>query len=421
MSMRIDSSLRTSAESFGPFRTYLLTRGLVLDFDGGAAVVTGGAGTEIRYPIDYEPNEFGLFERSVYANCLEQVQAEIGVTLVGFVGSPSSEVAFEIGGRAISASMLGEELLGRFITLENLVRSRVIGHANLAEENLMIGLNVCTALEDEISYGKIGPAGLQEAITFYIKAGVPIEEAYFVLNGESIAEDLRNSIAAACHHFHRLNTGIRRINHSKPLMPHMIEHDDEPWEIRMASSAVDELSYALAGSVVASYTALDLLFQFFVYLTREPFLDPTFPAKLHFPDDPKHEFFREGVKELEGDRPAADLPYAIAHLAPGQFGALRNSRNSLVHNMAPDSMRPKAYKGWKQAPVNDQPLQYVQYLARDIDANGKPVAHPWVRRFYENQTDAQELLIEWLELVWQCAFDTTDWLIARWTNQVHSL
>ena len=421
MSIRIDTSLRAGAESFGPFRTYLLTRGLVLDFDDKSAVITGGAGTEVSYPIDYEPNEFGLFERDVYALWLDKAQTEIGATLVGFVGSPSSEAAFTVGANAISAGMLGEELLGRFIALENLVRRRVMDHTNVDEEHLTIGLNVCAALEDEISYGKMGPVHLREAITAYSNAGFPIEEAYFVRNCESIAEDLRSSIAAACHHFHRLNSGIRGINQSKPPTPHLIERDDEPWEIRMSSGEVDELSFAFSGSVVASYTALDLLFQFFVYLTRDPFLDPTFPTNLHFPDDPNHGFFRHGVKKLSGDRSAEDVPYAIAHLVPGQFGALRHSRNALVHNMAADSMRPKAYKGWKQAPVNNQPLQYVQYLARDIDPNGTPVAHPWVRRFYENQTDAQEILLEWLELIWQCIFDTTEWLIAHWTNHVQSL
>ena len=92
-----------------------------------------------------------------------------------------------------------------------------------------------------------------------------------------------------------------------------------------------------------------------------------------------------------------------------------------MHNMAPDSLRPRVYKGWKQAPVNNQPLQYVQYLSRDVDDKGEPVTHPWVRRFYMNQSDAQNSLLGWLELTWQCVFDTTEWLIKHWSSHVPSV
>ena len=53
-----------------------------------------------------------------------------------------------------------------------------------------------------------------------------------------------------------------------------------------------------------------------------------------------------------------------------------------------------------------------------LDSNGKPVAHSWVRRFYENQSDAQDSLLDWLELTWQCSFDTIEWLIKRWSNHL---
>ena len=311
-------------------------------------------------------------------------------------------------------------MLSRLLGLESLIRTRVMNHTGIQEADLMAGLNVAAVLEDEISYGKLGPTGLQKTIDSYITAGNPITEALFVNHATAIAEDMRHAILAACHHFRHLNMGIQKINQTDPLVPSLMEPDDEPWENRLISGEVDELSYAFTSSVVACYTALDLLYMYFVYLTRDPFLNPEFPSNLHFPDDQNHAFFRVGVTTLDGDRPATDLPYAIANLTAGQFGPLRLSRNALVHNMAPDSLRPRVYKGWKQPPVNHQPLQYVQYLSRDIDANGEPVTHPWVRRFYENQTDAQDSLLEWLGLTWQCAFDTIEWLITRWSNHVQN-
>lgn len=420
MNLRIHQSESAGRESFGPFRSYLLTRGLLLNFDQSGAVVNGGPRSSLSYPTNHELNEFGLYSPQVYADLLDEVQNAVGVSLAGFVGSQSEEVAFRTGEHTVSASMVGEALLSRLNGLESLIRRRVMNHTGVQEADLMVGSNVVATLEDAISYGKLGPPGLQRAIDGSKSAGSPITEAFFVNNAVSIAEDMRHAILAACHHFRHLNMGIQKINQTDPLLPSSIETNDVPWENRLISGEVDELSFAFTSSVVACYTALDLLYMYFVYLTRDPFLNPEFPPNLHFPDDQNHPFFRAGFAALDGDSPATDLPYAIANLTAGQFGALRRSRNALVHNMAPDSLRPKVYKGWKQPPVNNQPLQYVQYLSRDIDANGTPVTHPWVRRFYENQADAQDSLLEWLELTWQCAFDTIEWLITRWSNHVQN-
>ena len=261
---------------------------------------------------------------------------------------------------------------------------------------------------------------LEKAIDSLKNLGNPVEQAFFAFNATSIAEDMRQVFMAACHHFSRLNSGIHAINQQGPIRALVEEQTNEPWEIRQSSGPVEELSYAYTSSVVASCTALDLLYLLFIYLTREPFLNPEFPAKLHFPDSGRG-IFRYGGAALPSDPPQTELPYAIANLSRGQFTALRKSRNALVHNMAADSFIPRVYKGWKRPPVNNYPLQYVQYMARDFDAQGDPVTHPWVRRFYQNQSDAQESLVEWLELTFQCMFDTTEWLIKRWSYYVQTL
>ena len=279
---------------------------------------------------------------------------------------------------------------------------------------------ICANVEEEISYGRIGIADMELLIDASKENFHPITEAYFIFNATSIADDLRCALQAACHHFRNLNLGIRKLSEMSASTLATRELADESWERRIYSTEVDELSYAYTSSVVSCYTALDLLYLYFIYLTREPFLNPAFPSKLHFPDAPGkgREIFREGGGPLPNDPPAKDLPYAIANLKAGQFASLRHVRNSLVHNMATDSLRPRVYLGRKLPPVNKEPLQYVQYLARDIDSQGKPVAHSWVRRFYKNQSDAQSSLLDWLELTWQCSFDTIEWLIRRWSNHL---
>ena len=418
MNLRIQELPNGIKEAFGPFRRYLLTRGLVLVFNSDGAVVSDGVGSSVSFPAHSDPDEHGLFTPRTYARLLDEVRHKIGVKLVGFHGDSSVEAAFRIDEHAMSGGALAEGLLIRLLALEHLVRSRVLNVTGITKEELTESLNIVAVLDDEISYGNVGPAGLEEAIDLFRKVGKPIDQAFFAFNATSIAEDMRQVFMAACHHFSSLNSRIQTINQRGPTSALVAVPTDEPWEIRQSSGEVEELSYVFTSSVVANYTALDLLYILFVYLTREPFLDPETPSNLHFPDATSRNIFRYGGTALTSDPPPTELPYAIANLSAGQFTSLRKTRNALVHNMAADSFIPRVYKGWRRPPVNNQPLQYVQYLSTDVDALGKPVTHPWVRRFYENQSDAQESLLEWLELTWQCMFDTTEWLIKRWSYHV---
>ena len=422
MELRIPELATGTAEAFGPFRTYLLTRGLVVSFDGVEAVVADGVGSSVSFPIRSEPDEEGFFPNEVYVRHLDEVQNRIGVKFVGFQGAPN-DCAFRISDYVFSAGQLGETLLERLSKLDTLIRNRVSRKNKITEVEMMTAMATCANIEDNVSHGKAGVAGVKLLIDALKETTTPVTEAYFIFNATSIAEDLQYALQAACHHFRNLNLGIRQLNEPSTSALATTELVDESCERRIYSTEVDELSYAYTSSVVSCYTALDLLYQYFIYLTREPFLNPTFPSKLHFPDAPRRkgkEIFQEGGGPLPNDPPAKDFPYAIANLEAGQFASLRHVRNSLVHNMAPDSFRPRVYLGRKLPPVNNEPLQYVQYLARDIDSRGKPVAHPWVRRFYENQSDAQHSLLDWLELTWQCSFDTIEWLIKRWSNHLRA-
>ena len=420
MNLQIEELPNGLKESFGPFRRYLLTRGLGLVFDREGAVVSDGVGSSASFPAGCDPDEYGLFAPKTYARLVDEVQLEIGVRLVGFQGESSDETAFRIDEHAVSGGALAEGLLDRLLALERLVQCRVLGVSEITQDELMVGLNVVAALDENVSYGRFGPDMLGKAIDSLKNLGNPVEQAFFAFNATSIAQDMRQVFMAACHHFSRLNSGIHVINQQGPMRALVEGPTDEPWEIRQSSGPVEELSYAYTSSVVASYTALDLLYIFFIYLTREPFLNPEFPSNLHFPDSAGRGIFRYGGAALPSDPPHTELPYAIANLSPGHFTALRKTRNALIHNMAADSFIPRVYKGWKRPPVNNYPLQYVQYMARDVDAQGDPVTYPWVHRFYEKQSDAQESLLEWLKLTFQCMFDTTEWLIKRWSYHVQT-
>ena len=383
MNIKMHMSKGNARESFGPFRRYLLANGLLLKIDGKGAVVSDGAGSEVAFSMNAEPNEFGLYTTSEYARLVDKVQSEVGARFVGFHGVPSDDAAFRVDEHAISAGWLSETLLGSLLTLEFLVRQRILNKCRIDEANLASGVETVWEFDEEISYGKIGPSGLEQAINLHGKDGVPMKEAFFIVHGKNISEDMRNALLAACFHFHSLNSRLRTINESGPTNPVMFSPNNVPWETIDRSKESDELSYAFTGCVVASYTALDLLYALFVYLTREQFLNPKYPSGLHFSDVNQGKVFRKGGAALPSDATASELPFAIPNLSSDIFASLRKSRNDLVHNMGTDAIRPRVLKGWKLPRVNHHPLQCVRYLSRDIDAAGEPVTHDWVRRFYE--------------------------------------
>ena len=333
MDLRIPQMATSGKEALGPFCLYLLTRGLVMNFNSEGALVSDGVGSCVSFPSDAEHEFEGLFSTETYAHLLEEVQHHLGVRLVGFHGGSSNNVAFRVGDYAISGGCLNEVLLGRLLTLENLVRKRVLLATGIDESQLMERLNIGAALADDVSYGKVGPASFQQALDAYNTFGFPMEQAFFVLNATNIAEDMRNGLAAACYHCHAMNSGIRTINQTRPLGAPAVESESEPWEMRIASAKVAELSYAFTSSVTACATALDLLYILFVYLTREPFLNPEFPSKLYFPDAPGRNIFQYGGVALTNDPPAKELPYAIANLVPDHFKAFRSTKPKLSWNV----------------------------------------------------------------------------------------
>lgn len=447
MALRIPQSATTSMQSFGPFRTYMLSRGLIVRLDREGAVIEGGAGSQITLRTDDSPNEFGWLTSQAYAELMHQAQCQVSANLVGATRadriapevyadlieglpreiavrlsgndeSPPSEVMFIAGDRIISDRWLGEELLGRFLVLENLVRATALKVTGVSRSVFEESQEFVAVLDDAVLDGRIGPETV-DAITADPK-GIPTEVkvAFFVSNSISIADDVRLAIVAAGHHLATLNSGILSINEKGPLQAPTSISGDDAWEIRHISEETDRLSFSHTSSIVACCTALDILYELFVYLTKEPFLDPTFPTGLYFPNARRPRIFRMNGRPEPDDPSSAALPLAIPNLALDYFTPLMRVRNDVIHNMAADGLRTVVRVGSRLPPVNYQPLQYVQYVSRDIDPTGKPVKTQWRRRFYEQQTDAQDFLYSWVERTWQCIFDTTEWLIERWKGNL---
>ena len=400
-------------EAIGPYLTYDLSRGIALKFDDKCGIISGGLESSLNFPLNAEPNEFGVFPSAVYAAVVDHIQETVGVRLVGASIGESRDIVFRMDDKIISGANLCEELLSPLLRLDASIWQWVLKSGGIDETALKLARDGHANIVDTISYGKIGRPTLDVVIKAYEKVGLPIKEAFFIANATGIADEMRQAMNAACHHFGTLTATMVRINQGGQIAHPEPPPVGEPWEIRHYSQAASEVSFAFTSSVVSCYTALDLLYEFFVYLTRDPLLNPEFPQRLHFPDVSPDDVFKYGGSLLPDDAPMADFAHAIPYLGHGHFASLRKSRNDLVHNLTPDEIAPRVYVGWGFPPVNEKPLQYVQYLCRDLDSQGEPVVHPWHRRFYENQSDSQDLLYDWIRHTWQCIFDTTGWLVHR--------
>ena len=106
-----------------------------------------------------------------------------------------------------------------------------------------------------------------------------------------------------------------------------------------------------------------------------------------------------------------DLPMALPLVDKEQFKPLYLLRNDLIHNQSADYLRPPIYVGIALEPVNGQPLQYVQYMSRDVTAEGAASSHKWLARFFSQKRDAEAFLCGELVRVLHCAIQTTEWLV----------
>lgn len=438
MNLFIKNLGKESTEAFGPYCIYHFSRGLTLNIGAKEAYLRGGGKLCKVYeaPEGLEP---GLpADADAYIALVEQIETEVGVRVIAYAqknllergsqfeefppaGEPTHVLApdgaiFRVDSRYISDSRLGEELLGKFQTLD-FYSSVLI--SNRADGDFSLGAReICAYLKERIWSGHLGPADLDRLIKEVKHAGIPAEQAFFLFNGSSLAEDMRSAMLRACYHFSSMTKNLWLVNQSNtaddPLYDSLFETDGSQRELVHSSEVADRVADEFASSVIACYSTLDLLYELFVYLTREPFGKPDFPKGLHFPDEHPERALRDGAVDLLDDLSPADAPLAIPNLPANKFTSLRRLRNDLVHNMAADEIRTRVHIGIGLSPVNYQELQYTLYLTRDIDeVDGRPVRHPWSRRFYQQQRDAQHVLYDWLIDTWRCAFDTVEWLIHR--------
>jgi hypothetical protein len=428
-----------SGGAFGPYRIYHFSNGLSLNIGGDEAFLRGGPR---HYKVYESPKGTGEFEfpadSSQYASLVDKIIEEYGLDVVAATDKnfsergglfttftpagepthvlPPSEAIFRIKGGYVGGAdtYFSNEILGKFLKLD--YYCRVILTKNL-EGNLDSGaLGFCANIKGAIKDGALGPNELDSLLTNALQSDHPIKDAFFLSNLNALSDDIRNTFSRACYHFARMTEYLWKINQMDIETDNMCKNlgsGDQSKEFIHSSELTDRVADEFSSSIIASYSTLDLMYRYFVFVTREPFGEPDFPIKLHFPDSQPQRAVRFDIEELPSYLLDDEIAFAIPNLSPNTFKALRLFRNDVVHNMAADEIRSSVYIGISTPFIKNDRLQYVQYLTRDIGDDGGLVRHPWVHRFYEQGLDAQCLTHKWLTQILQCIFDTIEWL-ARW-------
>lgn len=408
-----------------PFRTYHLGRGLTLSFREETGTLIGGKDKSLTYHVDPKNVYQSVPTQFAYRSVVSKIENDTTARLIAASRSQISfdtnteeaepiltelapdRVLFNVGDRYLSDADLGELLLFELNRVEDNCRKRQTGCGE-TENTFNSAYEVILYWKEQIRAGQIDPSKLEQLINL---TPPMLNEAFFIINMIEIGESIRSALLRANYHFVCMTEMIWRANMGQKTSA------STPFplgkEIGAMGPDIDRIADEYTSSVLASYSALDMLYEYFVFLTRQPFGEPHFPKKLHFPDPQPSSAFLDGGSARPDDIGPGILPFAIPNLSEKVFSHLRLLRNDLVHNMAADSHRPVAYIGTELPPVGGLSVQYTQYLCRDVGIDGEPLTHKWNRRFYIQQRDAQLELYELIELVWQCCFDTVRWLSHR--------
>jgi hypothetical protein len=376
-----------------------LSKGLRLRITPKSATVSGGSGSVVHVLIPIASTELNL------GTILDAVEPRFDVRAMGtrnldpqLKQVQSIEAVFRVGSGIITAALLGEALLAKVNVLQTVSRERLIPKEKSAQFGS--ALERCAILRDHVLEGHIDKGRFDLELSSLRGKEPLLSAAYFISNLNDRADAVRGALLRASYHLARMTTALDLTNQG---LPRLDKRFFASGEIRHFSRIGDIVADEFASGLLACYSSLDLLRKLFEFAVREPFGEPSKPPDTLF-DAP-----------LSSDLPSYVLPrpFALPFIAPTHFKALYLLRSDLFHNTAADYLRAAIYVGFGLPPVNSEPVQYAQYMTRDLSISGAALSHRWAPRFYAQRRDAQHCLAEWIHDAWQTAFDTSDWLIHR--------
>jgi hypothetical protein len=372
-----------------------LSKGLKLRVAAKGPVVSGGSDSEVLMPRAASQGDLGPLFDGVETRFNVRAMASRNH------GMPLKQVqpldaVFRVGSHLVRAALLGELLLAKMNGLQMTSRQRLIPKQKSAQFDT--ALERCAILRDEVLEGHLDKSRFDAKLTA-LRAQEPLlSAAFFISSLNDRADAVRASLLRGSYHLAQMTAALDLTNQT---LRRRGKKPPAQTEVRHFSQVGDIVADEFASGVLACYGSLDLLRKLFDYTVREPFGEPTKPPDSLFD------------AALPSNLPAYSLarPLALPSIPPTHFKALYVLRSELFHNAAADYLRAAIYVGFALPPVNSEPLQYAQYMTRDLSVTGAALSHRWVPRFYAQRRDAQHALGEWLHDAWQASFDTVDWLI----------
>jgi hypothetical protein len=386
-----------------------LSKGLKVIFRGQKALVQGGPSLEVALSLTSGSTPV-LNEEDPLASLADLVEKTVNAEILA-IQNPISEMralqplvtVFRTEDRLISAEMVAEELLARMQALRTAALGKTKCKHGISAEQLLSSRERCAFLNDMAQDGHLTPVKLNYLLGQLSSVEPHLPTAFFISNLDDYCEGIRSAFLRSSYHMSRMTFALHEINKQTPL--EFIVHDSElgttaPRELRHFSKIGDSVADEFVSAALAAYSILDLTRKLFDFLIREPFGDPKRVSQQHFMD------------KLPAATPQykLDLPMALPLVSKEQFKTLYLLRSDLIHNQGTDYMRPLIYWGVAQEPVNGQPLQYVQYMNRDVTVEGAASTHKWLARFFSQKRDAEAFLGTELIGVLQCAIQTVEWL-----------
>ena len=396
-----------STLSFEDPKVLFLSKGLRLVFRGGEAVVQGATNLEI--PVKVDRRAFATEDERLAA--LVDVGEKSANAEVMAIQNPLAEMAtmqpfvsvFRTQNRLISAEMVAEELLERMHILRRMALRKIRKLYGVSEDQLYSPRERCAYLNDIAQDGHLTPDSLNSLLMELKTIEPELPRAFFISNLDDYCESVRSAFLRSAYHASRMTFALHEVNKQKPV--EFIVEDSElgeasPRELRHVSKLGDSVADEFASAALAAYSVLDLTRKLFDFIVREPFGEAKRSTQKHFMDR-----LPDTTPEYQ-----VDLPMALPIVSRDQFKTLYLLRSDIIHNQGMDYLRPVIYWGVAQEPVNGQPLQYVQYMSRDVTPDGAASTHKWLPRFFSQKHDAEAFLGGQLTKVLECAVQTVEWL-----------
>ena len=253
-----------------------LSRGLTLDLDCNDqrnAVLRGGPHLQKVYPLTEQSASNWFKHLSALCDLTRRIEQEIGVRFVATTGErllgqsdrlqgSRLKTVFAVNEVWVPADYLAECLLAEYQGLES--RTTSLMTRETRHESLRNAEELVAGIKDGIRDGRLDAKQLAEIILKSKHSDIPLERAFFLSNAMTLADGVRDILLRACYHYANMTDYLCQINTNDRSAFSGLGAIPKASEINHFSELGDMVAHEFASSVISCYSALDLLYDWFI-------------------------------------------------------------------------------------------------------------------------------------------------------------